>query len=108
MSKFRTKSIKIIKILSSKYRLFFTRNLKDKNSKLYGKASLDHAKIKIFDAYPAMRQNQTIVHEVLHAITDEVGIELPEMTIEKMGGGFYAFLIDNKKLIRKILKEEAV
>ena len=94
-----------IKIGSSWYDVIYRkvfRNLYDK--KLLGYIDSDTKEITICNKYCEQTQLQTKFHESTHGIFSEYNIDGDENEVNMMGNAFYAFIIDNPKFIREILK----
>ena len=98
--------IKKIKIGSSWYDVEYVDDLKNEDGKVcLGRIFRSLRKIKInkgICSYQSMLQ--VIHHESTHGVMWEYGIDDVEDLVEPMSNGFYAFLINNPKLIREILR----
>ncbi len=66
--------------------------------------------IKISEELSVSQQESTLLHEILHAVADNFGLDLPEQTISILEGGLYQVLKDNYDLdllnIKNNKKEE--
>lgn len=51
-------------------------------------------------------QKEVILHEVLHAVSDEMGLELSESQVSGTAKGILAVLIDNPSFAKFLLKKE--
>ena len=49
---------------------------------------------------PTKRMEQIFVHEILHAIAAEVGLEIDDETITPLEHGLYEFICDNPEVFR--------
>lgn len=98
--------IKKLKIGSSWYDIEYVNDLRNEGNKvLFGRIYQASRKIKInkgICSYQSMLQ--VLHHESTHGIMWEYAIDDVEDLVEPMSNGFYAFLINNPKLIKLILK----
>ena len=53
-------------------------------------------------------EKETILHETLHAISDEMGLHLTEEQVDGGAKGILAVLMDNPSFAKFILKKEKV
>jgi len=96
--------IDLIKIIGTYYDVVYRKNLKDnKNDGLYGHIEFDELIIKVCSRYPALRQLQTILHESIHGICQELDIEMCEHHVEVFSNALFGYLLDNKVFIEMIL-----
>lgn len=95
--------IKEIKIGGLFYDVDYLDELKTKKDQdMYGEVLFGEVKIKINNTFPKMKK-QSILHESLHAISEQYDLRLNEVIIEKLTYALYAFLIDNKEYIGDII-----
>lgn len=98
--------IKKVKIGSSWYDVEYVDDLRDEENRvLLGRIFRSSRLIKINKGacgYQSMLQ--VIHHEGTHGVMWEYNIDDVEDLVKPMSNGFYAFLIDNPKLIKEILK----
>lgn len=81
--------------------------INDKGS--YGRCSVGHAKIQYTTKdgegkplnIPMIKD--TIIHEIVHAITETTGMGLKERQVLGLGGGIYALIAENPELIMWLL-----
>ena len=92
-----------LKICSSFYDIECLDELKDGNENLFGDIEYGLLKIRINKKYHIDRQKQAILHEAMHGINYEYQFGFNEKMIERISNAFYAFLIDNKEFIGKII-----
>lgn len=62
---------------------------------LLGYTDLNNAKIVISSQYPVNMQHQTLLHEILHAISYAYGADLTEQQVDSLAKGLYATIRDN-------------
>lgn len=51
-------------------------------------------------------QKETVLHETVHAISDEMGLDLSEAQVSGTAKGMLAVLIDNPSFAKFLLKKE--
>ena len=71
-----------------------------------GQIDYDKQWIKIDATFPDRAQRRTLVHESMHGISDDYGIDLTHEQVEKLECGLCAFIRDNKEFIYELLEEE--
>ena len=64
-----------------------------------------HQQIWIEEGLEYDTQKETVLHEVLHAISDEMGLELTEAQVSGGVKGILAVLIDNPSFAKFLLKK---
>ena len=74
----------------------------------FGQCDSAKQEILIATKFSVLRQKETLIHEVIHAVLNEYGIEHNESIPSIMAKVFTEIIIDNKKLIKEFLelKEE--
>lgn len=94
MSKFQ------IKLLSHLYRVVFTKSaLTDP----VGTTSIADDTIRVRDDVPVELQRTTLLHEVIHLISDHLHLELTEAQISGLSCGMKGVLIDNRTFVDWLL-----
>lgn len=94
-----------IKIGGSWYDIEYHKELRnDKNEKVMGFIYFDKKIIQIVNQFPEQTQLQTKFHESTHGIFNEYDMDGDEHDIVTFSNVFYAFIVDNPRLIKKILK----
>ena len=100
----KVEDIDLIKIGSCLYDLHYVKKLKgDSNERLHGLIDCGDLWIKINNKYNVQKQLQTIIHESVHGIVEEIQLQTDEVHVERLSNAIYAFVIDNPILIQKIL-----
>jgi len=104
----RTKlNIKNSRIGSSHYEVKYVDDLKDEHGNLlYGRIWQNSKVIKIDKNSCYETQLQALLHEDLHGIFWEYALEDDEHLVEPLSNGLFAFIVNNPKLIKLILKEK--
>ncbi len=96
--------INYLKVGSTLYDVNFVKKLKnERNDELYGHIDYCELNIDVCNKYPLLRQLQTILHETIHAIDDELGNDRTEKETNQLSNALYAFIIDNPIYIQMIL-----
>lgn len=49
------------------------------------------------------QRNETILHEVMHALENAYGFQLPEQVVGQVARGVFAFMRDNPKFVKDLL-----
>jgi len=66
---------------------------------LQGQIHNGELKIVISEAFPFIRQRETFLHELLHAISCERTLDLDEHTVDQMSSGLTQVLTDNPNIL---------
>ena len=69
----------------------------------YGTISYDELIIELDDRYPEQKLHRTFLHELLHAIAVDRGIELGEQEeeiVDAFAIGLYALIVDNPQIFK--------
>lgn len=88
-------------ILGRRYRIEFVEKVDDDNN--FGEHDCATQHIKVKASITDDLKKATVLHECLHAIDDALGLELTEDDVQKLEGGLFAWMRDNKKIVRWIL-----
>jgi hypothetical protein len=75
------------------------------NILLNGECNHETLKISIKNSLVPSRKRQVLLHEILHAITDNLELHLTEEEIEMTSIGLSMFIVDNIPFIKKLIKE---
>lgn len=63
-----------------------------------GKVAFSKGIIKILDSYFPESKVRTLLHEIIHILDDDLGLDLDEKTIRRLASGLYQVLKDNNLL----------
>lgn len=95
---------KQVKIGGSVYRIEQVGNLNDDERVLFGHLNEWKKLIQINSDPCEQTQAQTLVHEIVHAMSNEYALEFNETTTERMASAVYAFIKENDWVILAIKK----
>ena len=84
-----------IKILYKEYTVEHEPNLHDQGGDLYGQIDYMIEKIYLNPNSSEEQQKATLIHEIVHGLSDMYGIGLKEKQVEKLGNAFYMLIRDN-------------
>ena len=66
----------------------------------YGLCDSDEQHIWIKEGQPLESEQDTVLHEVLHAVESAMNIDIPEEAIHRMATGLLAVIRDNPTFVR--------
>jgi len=84
-----------LSILGMKHEVTYFKS-HDGNDGAMGRSHIKHGIINICDEMPDDIQEQTILHEVVHIISDHLELEMKENQVGGLATGLYAFIKENK------------
>ena len=92
------------KIGGTDYRIKRVNELTDTETgiELFGNIESAECVISICTKYPRQRQILTEIHELFHGISNEYNLGWNEKTTSLYAAIFYAFIKDNKQLVREL------
>lgn len=94
-----------IKIGGINYSVIKKNNLEDNNEPVWGMVSYENSNIYIRKNLSLQKQRQTIIHEALHAMLHESGLDdyaNDEKIVTPLGNVLFEFINDNAQLVRKL------
>ena len=70
------------------------------NQELYGEINYSTETIRISNKFSKNLQNQAILHELIHAISDKYQLDInkDERTVDLLAAGIYELILDNTGL----------
>ena len=77
-------------------------------SDLHGRCVVDELAIEINPASPREHQQDTVLHETMHAIDEELGLKLNEHQVEVLATVLFAWLQENPHVSSWLLKGPSV
>ncbi|MBS1007765.1 ImmA/IrrE family metallo-endopeptidase [Leuconostoc suionicum] len=97
--------MKKIKVGGINYELIAKENLEDKNESVWGFVEYESSKIYVRSNISKQKQLQTIIHESLHAMLHESGLDdyaNDEKIVTPLSNMLYQFLKDNPSLLNEL------
>ena len=67
-----------------------------------GRAYLKEAKILVASGMNKDMEDSTLIHELVHMISDIQGLDLDEMQVSALGVGVYSLIKNNKELLSEM------
>lgn len=98
-----------VKIGGIKYPIIKEKNLKDKKVPVWGMTKYEDSEICVNKDLGIQKQNQTIIHESLHAMLHEAGLDdyaNDEKIVLTLGNIFYQFIKDNPRVVKQLTKKD--
>ena len=100
----RVKLPETLRITPYTYRVVpVTKLLNTDHCRMYGECDTANLEIRLDDGNNDQHMRQTLLHEVLHAISNHATLGIEEDTIERLANGMLAFLTDNGWLREDVL-----
>jgi hypothetical protein len=94
-----------VKIGPFKYTVALARDLHDNGRALDGQIIHARSLILLDDALEAQASAQTLLHEIVHAIGIQAGLELNERQVDSLAFGFMGVMKENPSLVKLICVE---
>ena len=88
-----------IRIIGKKFTVSYPASV---DGELVGECDTDKQMITVLDGQPLESEQDTLLHEVLHAIDEMVDAKLKESQVKRLATGLLAVLKDNPKLVSYI------
>ena len=88
-----------IRIIGKKFTVSYPTSV---DGELVGECDTDKQMITVLDGQPLESEQDTLLHEVLHAIDEMVDAKLKESQVKRLATGLLAVLKDNPKLVSYI------
>lgn len=76
--------------------------LKTESDECYGEINYDELVINIRATDKEEQQEATLIHEVLHGVSEMYGLEMNEETVTRLANALYTVLKDNGLKIEKV------
>lgn len=89
-----------VKVGYKDYQVVKVDNLDDGTNLLFGEVMYHDEVIKLANKYPENQMKCTLIHELVHAVDDMLGIDLKEEQVIKLGAGLYQVIKDNPDMFR--------
>ncbi|MDH5106310.1 hypothetical protein OQI89_10650 [Lentilactobacillus diolivorans] len=101
------KQISDVNIAGIKYRIKWAKNLEDDSQPCWGLTNYQQATITIRKGLSPQKSRQTLIHEMVHAMLHEAGIDdlcNDEKLVNPLGNILNETLIDNQDLLKQFMK----
>ena len=95
------KLLKLIRFLPREYVVKYQKDVVDDDIVCYGQIDHRIEEIEIGTSYPIWRQEQTLLHEVLHILDDCHKLELSERQISALAVGLHRLHVENKDFLQE-------
>ena len=96
-----------VKVISKRFTIHYVpEGTGELSEEKMGLCDTFHQNIWVQDDLKEDTQRETLVHEVLHAISDEMRLELTEQQVAGAAIGILAVLMDNPSFAKFLLKKE--
>ncbi|WP_349516253.1 ImmA/IrrE family metallo-endopeptidase [Leuconostoc suionicum] len=96
--------MKKIKVGGINYELIVKENLEDKNESVWGFVEYESSKIYVRSNISKQKKLQTVVHESLHAMLHESGLDdyaNDEKIVTPLSNMLHQFIVDNPSLLNE-------
>lgn len=97
--------IKKLKICGFDFDIIYKPLVVETGDSCLGCCKSDENRIEIKKGITLQRENEVILHESIHAMSDIMNMEFNELQVNTFGVVLINFIKDNKKFINKILEE---
>lgn len=95
------KLVEKVKILYKTYVVKQIDNLHDGGGDLYGQVDYIEQIIRLNPRAQLDQAKSTLLHEIIHALSEVYCIDLKEEQVEKLGTALYQLTLDNPELFEK-------
>ena len=101
--------MEILKIISSFYSIEYIKGLRDTdNNRLAGQIDYRIKKVSVERNIPRQKQLQTIIHEILHGISEELGIPMNEKFVRAVSRAMLCVILDNPWFFKEVLRNAKI
>ena len=83
---------------------FEDRLLDDENTKVYGIIDYNNLTIKLEKLYSQQKNEQSLWHEIVHAVCVEYNVEMEDEDVDRIGCGLYQVIKDNPALFSDMVQ----
>jgi hypothetical protein len=98
--------IKKLKICGFDFKIIYKQLVVENGDSCLGCCKSDNNVIEIKTNIVPQRENEVILHESIHAISDIMNMELNELQVNTFGVELINYIKNNKKFITKILEDK--
>lgn len=85
-----------LRVLGKPYKITWG-NLED----CLGETDSTHQTIKMQTGLPKDNEEETLLHELIHAVDESLGLQMTEAQVHALACGLYAVFKDNEQAIKK-------
>ena len=77
----------------------------DSRNECFGLISYDEETIRLATKFSRNLQNQTLIHELVHAIGDKFQLDInkDEKTVDLLAAGIYELILDNTEQVKEFV-----
>lgn len=86
----------VVRVLGKDYQIEW--GATDLGEGVMGDHSQSELKIRVRGGMPHDEERETLLHELIHAVDEQLGIRMTEKRVRMLSVGVYALLRDNPKL----------
>jgi hypothetical protein len=95
-----------IRVLGKRYRFEWKDKILDEKGRpLNGQADCDGLLIEILNSLPLDTEQDIVLHEVLHVVEGQMGLNVEDTVIERLATGMLSVLKDNPALVAYLRKK---
>jgi hypothetical protein len=95
---------KTLRIIGKRYRLLVVEKVDEEDS--YGEHSYAKQEIRLRDEQSFEPARDTLLHEALHGVDEQMSIGLSEKQVRMLGSGVLALMRDNPWFVRWLMEDE--
>jgi hypothetical protein len=97
--------IKHLKICGFTFNVVYKDAIVEEGNSCLGVCKSDSNTIEIRNGITKQRENEVILHESLHSISDIMNLDLTDNQVNALGVMLVEFMANNRGFIKKVLKE---
>lgn len=94
----------VAQIVGKTYRIQYVRGQPLEEDDM-GECDDENQLISVCDGLPLGNEQDTVLHECLHALDKQFGIRLSERQVTRLAPALLAFVKDNPKLVRYLMRK---
>ena len=98
--------LKKLKICGFDFKLIYKQLVVEQGDSCLGCCKSDKNIIEIKTNIIPQRENEVILHESIHAISDIMNLDLTELQVNTLGVDIINYIKSNPKFIRKIMEDK--
>lgn len=92
-----------IRVLGKRYSINWVEKI---DGDLNGQADCDGLEIKVVDSLKLDTEQDILLHEVLHAVEGQMGLDVEDTVIERLATGLLAVLKDNPSFVTYLRRKK--